>query len=717
MRDYPVRLAYMVGMPDLPSIAKAGHNCWRVVHADRLAFMVDGETYFRALKSALRQARRSVLIIGWEFDSRTRLERDGETAGPDTIGELLRHLVRDNDGLEIHLLIWDSALIYSLDREFIPVVKHDRLSHPRLHFRLDDSHPIGASHHQKIVVIDDRLAFLGGLDITGRRWDSSAHLPDDPRRSDPGFPHYDPFHDVQVAMTGEAAEALGQLARARWYGATGRRLPPIRPGLSAPWPDDLACDLEDVTVSLARTAPAWEGHPGIREVEQLFLDMIGAARHTIYVENQYFASRTVAQVLEDRLKQANCPEIAVTTSGFSAGLLERTAMGASRNRLQARLHQADRHGRLQLYAPSAGSRLIKVHAKVMVVDDSLLRVGSANLNNRSMGLDTECDVLIESAGNPRISEVIAGFRNRLLAEHLGQSAQGVAETLAECGLHGTIARLNGASRHLNPISPPTVDKEYLPEIELLDPDAPVETMLMAAAQPARPPKLPLAARFTTGLALLLLLTTAAMLCQWLPRPPFERLVSAIETLRGEPLLPALVVGVFLLAGLTGMPVFLLVAATGSLFGGWLGGCYAFLGILASAAFSFGIGRHLGAAVLRRLTGRRASRISRALSRHGLIAMAMLRIVPVASFTTVNLMAGAAGLRLGEFLTASAVGMLPMVVGFSIFGDRFAAVLRQPDEINTALLSALTLVLSLTSTAVVMRMLRAASATVEGSGHE
>src|SRR5205823_4901455 len=86
----------------------------------------------------------------------------------------------------------------------------------RVHFRLDNMLPVGASHHQKIIVVDDALAFSGGLDLTIRRWDTSRHAVNDPNRCDPAGQSYRPFHDVQMMVDGDAARVLAELARERW---------------------------------------------------------------------------------------------------------------------------------------------------------------------------------------------------------------------------------------------------------------------------------------------------------------------------------------------------------------------------------------------------------------------------------------------------------------------------------------------------------------------
>src|SRR6185437_9244660 len=119
-------------------------------------------------------------------------------------------------GLRGCILSWDFAMLYAFEREWLPVYKLDWRTHRRLHFRLDGRHPPGASHHQKVVVIDDAVAFVGGFDLAHRRWDMPAHRANEPRRVDPYGATYAPFHDVQLAVDAEAARALGDLARERW---------------------------------------------------------------------------------------------------------------------------------------------------------------------------------------------------------------------------------------------------------------------------------------------------------------------------------------------------------------------------------------------------------------------------------------------------------------------------------------------------------------------
>src|SRR5207248_92909 len=159
---------------------------------------------------------------------------------------------------------------FGVDREFPPLYGLSWQPHRRVHLRYDDTHPLAGSHHQKLVVIDDRLAFVGGLDFAARRWDTPGHRPDDPRRVANGKT-YPPFHDVMIAVDGEAAAVLAGIARKRWRHATGGEIPPVRRA-GDPWPESLRPDFTDVDAGIACTTPAMAGEKGVRDVERLYLE-------------------------------------------------------------------------------------------------------------------------------------------------------------------------------------------------------------------------------------------------------------------------------------------------------------------------------------------------------------------------------------------------------------------------------------------------------------
>ncbi|HQT85823.1 MAG: hypothetical protein B7Z58_10375 [Acidiphilium sp. 37-64-53] len=447
-------------------ILRPGETVWRLDHADRMAVIIDGAAYFRALKEAILSARHSVMMIGWDFHTGIQLERDGEaTQGvPNRLGDFLTHVVKRNPSLHVHVLRWDLAFMKMPMRGTTPLILLNWLTSRRIHFRLDGNHPSGGCHHQKIVVIDDRLAFCGGIDTTVGRWDTGEHIDDDPRRDEPDGKRYGPWHDVTTAVDGDAARALGDLARMRWLAATGKRLAPPPARAEIPWPRSLEPRIRDVMVGIARTWPKTAEMPETREIEALYVAAIAAARHTIYLESQYFAAPRIAAAIASRLTAPDSPEIIIINPKRADGWLEEEAMGSARALLLRDLNRLDHGGRLRFATPvSAGDADIYVHAKVLIIDDTLLRVGSSNINNRSMGIDTECDLAIEvpHEGPDRadLRAAILDVRDTLLSEHLGTTVERVREAIAA---HGSLVRaydalLPAAGRRLAPFEPPPIN--------------------------------------------------------------------------------------------------------------------------------------------------------------------------------------------------------------------------------------------------------------------
>ena len=206
----------------------------------QFSFLIDAVHYYRAVAEACEQAQESIYILGWDVDSRIALRREPEWKD-ENLGHFLDRLAREKPHLNIYILEWDFALFYSLEREAWSLFSLGWLSHERVHFALDDNHPLGGSQHQKIVVIDDQIAFTGGIDLAAFRWDTSDHRPNNPLRIDNETP-YGPVHDVQVAVSGAAAKALGHLARQRWLRATGDELTEPADTAAKPWPESIDCD-------------------------------------------------------------------------------------------------------------------------------------------------------------------------------------------------------------------------------------------------------------------------------------------------------------------------------------------------------------------------------------------------------------------------------------------------------------------------------------------
>ena len=456
-----------------------GRNCWRIERAERLALIVDAADYFRHVKSAMLKAQHRIMLIGWDFDTRIKLEPEKQTLeGPNTLGEFLSWLPKHREHLNVYVLKWDLGMIQALGRGMTPLFVVDWITDKRLHLKLDHAHPVGAAHHQKIVVIDDALAFCGGIDMTTDRWDTPEHLDDNPLRRKPSGRNYGPWHDATTAVDGDAARAIADLARERWLRATGKELSAL-PRKSDLWPDNLIPIMEHVEVAIARTLPELDDQREVREIESLYLDAIGRAERTIYIETQYLASRKIADAMARRLREPHGPEIILVLPKTTEGWLEHKAMDGARYKLLQELWKADKDKRLGVYYPvTAGGQPIYVHAKILTMDDEVLRVGSSNLNNRSMSFDTECDLVVEAVGyspeQKKLRDTIAGVRQNLICEHLGVKQQVFSAALIENSgsLLKAIDALRNSGRTLKPFDRATIqsDESVLAENDLLDPE-------------------------------------------------------------------------------------------------------------------------------------------------------------------------------------------------------------------------------------------------------
>jgi len=421
------------------TIFNPGETCWRTAGADRVAFLIDTEAYFTAAFEAMQKARRSILLLGWGFDPRTRLFPDGYDGpdDPDEVGRILLRLAEQRPDLDIRLLIWKSALPISASQQFFPHKARKWFEGTKVQFRLDDQVPFGACHHQKVLVIDDRLAFCGGGDISVDRWDTPGHLEHDPRRIMPDQDYHAPRHEVMMMVDGDAARALGDHFRERWRRAEHEVLPPPPDAGGDPWPDHVPPHLIHAEVGIARTEPAWRRPRTTAEIKALTLACIAEAKDIIYLENQYFTSPLVTEALAARLGEPDGPEVVLVTTGKSPSWFDQLTMDRTRGAMIWRLRAADIFGRFRAFFPkTAGGSNIIVHSKVSIFDDRIVRVGSANLNNRSFGFDTEIELGVECEDETARLNIQA-LRDRLVGHFLGVTGDAVRKARAD---HGGLAQ-------------------------------------------------------------------------------------------------------------------------------------------------------------------------------------------------------------------------------------------------------------------------------------
>jgi uncharacterized membrane protein YdjX (TVP38/TMEM64 family) len=359
-----------------------------------------------------------------------------------------------------------------------------------------------------------------------------------------------------------------------------------------------------------------------------------------------------------------------------------------------RLRESDVADRIRILSPEVtdGTRTEEttVHSKVMVVDDRLLRIGSANLNNRSMGTDTECDLVIEVSGG---SAEIVRIRDRLIADHCGVSADEVAAAIGRSGsLVHTVESLSGNGHRLRPAH----DNGAASPQPIISIDAladPVEPLgaeeFMGAMLGERPYRFRAAKLLRLGLFVgVFVLLSLAWLYTPLHRFADTTLVQGLlNDLAGSQLAPILVIGAFVVLGLVAFPLTLLIAATAAAFGPMLGFAYAALGALSSAALTYAVGAMLGRAVLHDVLGHRMQRLRGVLQRQGVLAVAGIRLVPIAPFAVVNAAAGALRVRFSDFMGGTVIGLAPGLLLMSALGHQIAQIVARPTWRDVALLAA------------------------------
>ena len=701
-----------------------GRNCWDVARADRFGWAIDGDLYFRALRESFEKARREILILGWDIDSRVELIRDEEHRHyPSPLCATLQSLVDARADLRVHVLSWDFAMLYVLERELLPAYSFGWQDSERLHFDLDGRHATGASQHQKIVIVDGNTAYSGGIDITRNRWDTPAHAGDDPRRTDPDGEPYGPFHDIQAVVSGAAAGKLRELADFRWRKATGDSLPPLDDEVAASsdcWPDAIDVAARGVDTVLARTYADPDTGEITNEVEQLFSDQIRTAATSIYIENQYFTSDVIGEALAARLEQREGPEIVIVLPGKTSGWLEQSTMDVLRNRIVDRLREADRHDRLRILCPVAdelGDTPINVHAKLMIVDGRWIRVGSANLSRRSMGLDSECDLLIDAGDGDAADRMTA----ELLAEHTGAQTDVARQELDRRGLLGALEALNGGERRLEPLqaSPESSNALLEPLARVADLEKPIERAWSdsmrelgsrilpesgtGSAEPPDPDEPPAAGDGAedesgvgdeddgssdgrlpgrrAGFAFLAIVVIG--LAFWIQQSlqsaggefSAEEILGLLREKTAHPLAPFLAVPAFVVGALLIAPATWMVALIALLFEPAVASIVSTLGAVAATAVTHYIGVYFADSIGARLPQKVIDRVQRMAAASDVWSLVGLRLIPIARFTVVNIAVGVSGVRLRPFLLGTAIAMVPgiLILCFSI--DRARAALR------------------------------------------
>jgi phosphatidylserine/phosphatidylglycerophosphate/cardiolipin synthase-like enzyme len=370
----------------------------------RLDVLIDGADAFAQIAAAIEGARSYVYLAGWHVEPSFELLR-GEP--PVVLGELLAEMA---ERVDVRVLVWAGApvpLFHPTRAEVRDTV--DTLTRgTRIRCEPDPrEHPFHC-HHEKLVVVDGEIAFVNGIDITdfaGDRFDTPNH----PARRRLGW------HDVGTRLQGPAVGDVQDHIALRWRELTGEQLE------CAPAPG--AGGSSRVQVVRTVSEVMYDALPrGQFRILESYLRAIRSARRFIYLENQFLWSPEIVAALADKLREPPCPEFRIVlllparanngqddTSGQLSVLLEADDGGA--RLLAATLRSLTRERDDRLY----------VHAKVGIVDDMWLTVGSANLNSHSLLNDTEMNVVTDD------SELVRATRIRLWSEHLALAPEEIAD--------------------------------------------------------------------------------------------------------------------------------------------------------------------------------------------------------------------------------------------------------------------------------------------------
>jgi phosphatidylserine/phosphatidylglycerophosphate/cardiolipin synthase-like enzyme len=374
----------------------------------RLEVLVDGATALPAIAEALRGARSHVHITGWHLAPHFELVRGDH---PTVIGALLAELA---ERIDVRVMVWAGAPVplFHPTRKEVEADVETLIRDTNIQCRRDPrEHPVHC-HHEKTIVVDDEVAFVNGIDMTdlaGDRFDASDH--EARRRLG--------WHDVGTRLTGPAVADVADHFAMRWREVTGETLPPpVRP---APLEGEGTS-----TVQVVRTVAEdmYDSVPhGDFRIMETYVRALRSAQRFIYLENQFLWSPEIVDLLVDKLERPPTPDFRLVVL-----LPAKANNGADDTRGQlAVLAEADDTGNPHFLATTIRSLSghrddpLYVHAKVGIVDDRWMTIGSANLNSHSLLNDTEMNVVTDDAALARAT------RERLWSEHLQLPAAEIAD--------------------------------------------------------------------------------------------------------------------------------------------------------------------------------------------------------------------------------------------------------------------------------------------------
>ncbi|APE06929.1 phospholipase [Alteromonas sp. RW2A1] len=678
------------------NIFEPGENCWVESNATFAAPLIDCANYYKALHSSIVKAKHSIFIVGWDIDSRIRLirgEDEAQSSAPSVISDLLKWKAEQTPDIQIYLLRWDSSLAFFAQRELWAKEAWDEKTPDNVKTELDDTIPMGGSQHQKIVVIDDELVFSGGMDVSTNRWDTRDHPVVSEERDGPDG-DYGPLHDVQMVSSGPVVADFSKLVRWRWQRVANETPIAIRDNaninidapIPAAWPESYPPIFKNVECALARTIPFMDEVEPAQEVRHMLLDLIGQAESFIYIENQFTTRQEIAEELNRQLKLKPNLNVCIVSSYEPKGKFECEAFWASRIQFKTILESGISPERVKMTYSSIedmqGKRAYKrIHSKVMTIDDKYLVIGSSNLSNRSMTLDTEIDTVLYG-NTPENKQSVVNVRNDLLAEHTGRALEDMPAIFeqpnpVEAFMQGQIAH----GYILTEVRDEIFTEQSTANLfrSLSDPEEPLISIPTpdGTVLPARNPR-------RRSIMIAIGVTIVAVMCglmywasQSIPWLSSDSINAFLEESRGTYFALPTVLMVYVVGGILFFPVTVLSLAVAAIFGPIWGPIYGMMGALLSSAILFGIGKLSGNAGLKKLGGPKVAAVDEKLKRSGIVGVAAIRMLPIAPFSLVNLVAGISSIGIIQFLVGTFLGMFPPMIAKGLVGDSIAQIWQNP----------------------------------------
>ncbi len=721
--------------------------------AQELAVFSESAAYFAAVSDAITRAQRRILIVGWSLDDRIRLLRDdpagtgsasraADSVQGRSLGELLVDRAREHPDLRIQLRIWQAPAVFAADQYITEWFQDQARALDNLDFLRVPAASAFAARHEKYVIVDDTLAFVGGIDLSHNRWDTVDHRGENSARTNPDGEHYVPYHDTQLLFSGPAVRDLfavavqDRLIKDDWA-------PPGDEWSRKLWLEYVPVDLrdQDLLLSFTRVYPERDDED-LHQIFHLYRDLLYAAEERIYIENQYFSSDEITAALISQLEDPNGPEVIIIMSWELPDALGRMTMGVNSAMQLSQLIEHDSHHRLGIFHPFSTDEHqvpLKVHSKTMIIDGTLITLGSANISRRSFSLDSEINATIcgdtpghvprdEPAGAASTTDAdpastkdadpaatkdadpaatkdahpsssappttgIAAIEDRLLAQHTGLSVEDWRRAVERhdgsylAALRERITTwigLTDGRDHVVAEVPSRMPKEIIERFDMEEPP-PQETVLQRIAR-FNPWDIITRTRRAWIISLVAIAAIGALFYAARSDLDIRVVLQRIEEINRErPLVGALLtIGAFWVTMTFFVTIVVPIVFFSALHGPLLGILYSTLGIFSGAAIFYGIGLALHTSPWpdRYRAVRRVKAQLERIKPYGLWAVAISRMVPSGPFMVVNLVTGLLGFSPAQFLAGSAVGLLPGIVAFSIFGEVIRNVFTDPGLMST-----------------------------------